>query len=314
MRQHFGLQLPLTWWSWSAPRQRLPTLRPCDYFHGRVLYKKCCNGMVQWNSYCVPLNLPITSIYFNHFFFFGTLSSLPNLCMKTLTTDVCLIQSLRQPLHALQLPTKGASWATADWIYGVYQRCKEGWDKKEVLSGTFTSVPLRISVSQLFPGLMSEATLGGSSSHFEVLCLTWNIRGNFTPSWSSVDTPDQIRSNLCQASSGSAPTASPAATCAFVTRWHLQWRFFGRSRTWWGGSQSPSLEMTCVATSRLLLWWQWEASIDQVHWKGSSQKGPCCRIGLAVWCLRQCPHRTCPQRRFEFWHVFLQRFKPVQIT
>ena len=63
--------------------------------------------------YLRPLNLPITSIYFTLFFFLGISSSLPNLCVKTSTSDVCLIQSVR-PLNLLQQPTKGASWATAD--------------------------------------------------------------------------------------------------------------------------------------------------------------------------------------------------------
>ena len=130
-----------------------------------MLCKKVLQGHGAIGFQLRPLESPITSTYFNLFFFFGISSSLPNLCVKTSTSDVCLIQSVRQPLHVLQLPTKGASWATADRTYGVYQLGKDRTRErmKKVQEGAYVQVyfrvPLHVSISQLFPGLMCQATL-----------------------------------------------------------------------------------------------------------------------------------------------------------
>ena len=127
----------------------------------------------------------------------------------------------------------------------------EGHDKKKMLtrvyfraasSFCFTTVP-RSDVSSNF-GTKVARTLR--------LHLTWNSWGNFThftPSWNSI--------HSCQVSSGSALTASRGATCASVTQWRPRWSFSARSPYWWGVWQTPSLEMACVATSRLLSWWRW---------------------------------------------------------
>ena len=134
----------MSWGSWSALRQILPTLRPWDFFmewaHAwRVLCKKCCNGMDQWNSTYVPLNLPITSnilhpLLLFRYLFFSPQSLCENVNVWCVLNPICPPAS-----QSFAATNKGYFLGNSrlnKWCLPAWQ----GQHKKKALPRTFTSV------------------------------------------------------------------------------------------------------------------------------------------------------------------------------
>ena len=172
MKQHFRLQLGLTWGSWSALRQILPTLRPWDSWNGRVLWQKCCKGMAQWDSNYVPLNLPINSIYFNllslllfRYLFFSPQSLCENVNIWCVLNPIC------PPASAcFAASNKGCFLGKSRlnlWCLPAGQR----QDKKKVPTCRFTSVRRFMFLFHNCSQVWCVKQLLGTkviSSHFEV--------------------------------------------------------------------------------------------------------------------------------------------------